>query len=143
MQRKSSAGSLRPKYDVNGNVIIVVHATEVCSRSSNLVMRMYNSRIKIRENSWMARLAARKLGQPSVAITIGNTIHLYRTGKDSFLSNERWVKHELKHVEQFRRYGYFRFMFMYLAESIRKGYYNNRFEVEARKAEDNYIEIWS
>jgi Domain of unknown function (DUF4157) len=104
---------------------------------------MDNNRINIRENSWMAWLAARKLGEPTVAFTLGNTIHLYRTQREHFLSNERWVKHELKHVEQFRRYGYIRFIFLYLAESIRRGYYNNRFEVEARKAEENYIEIWS
>jgi len=106
-------------------------------------MNMDNNRINIRENSWMAWLAARKLGAPAVAITLGNTIHLYRTRKEHFLRNERWVKHELKHVEQFRRYGYIRFIFLYVAESIRRGYYNNRFEVEARKAEENHIEIWS
>ena len=106
-------------------------------------MRMNRTQVNIRENSWMARLAAMKLGEPSVAITIGNTIHLYHTKKDIFLSNERWVRHELKHVEQFRHYGFFRFIILYLSESIRKGYRNNRFEVEARKAEDKHIEIWS
>ncbi len=106
-------------------------------------MRMNNSRINIRENSWMAWLAAKKLGAPAVAITLGNTIYLHRTGREHFLNNERWVKHELKHVEQFRRYGYFRFIFLYLAECLRKGYYHNRFEIEARKAEDSHIEIWS
>jgi hypothetical protein len=50
---------------------------------------MDNNRINIRENSWMAWLAARKLGEPAVAITLGNTIHLYRTQKEHFLSNER------------------------------------------------------
>jgi hypothetical protein len=106
-------------------------------------MRMNRTRINIRENSWMAMLAALKLGEPAVAITIGNTIHLYKTRKDIFLSNEKWVRHELKHVEQFRRYGFLRFIILYISESIRKGYYNNRFEVEARKAEDKHIEIWS
>lgn len=102
-----------------------------------------NSRINIRENSWMAWLAAIKLGTPAVAITIGNTIHLHHTAKENFLSNERWVRHELKHVEQFRHYGYVRFIFLYLFESIKRGYYHNRFEVEARKAEEKHIEIWS
>lgn len=84
----------------------------------------------------LARVAARKLRVPAVAITIGNTIHLYRTRQEEFLGNPRWLKHELAHVEQFRRYGFFRFIVLYLLESLRKGYYNNRFEVEARAAEE-------
>jgi hypothetical protein len=42
----------------------------------------------------------------------------------------------LKHIEQYRRYGIARFIVLYLVESIKKGYYNNRFEIEARKAEE-------
>lgn len=89
----------------------------------------------IKENSWLARVAARKLGAPRVAMVIGSTIHLHNASKDFFLSHERWVKHELAHVAQFRRYGVFRFIALYLWESMRKGYYHNRFEVEAREAE--------
>jgi hypothetical protein len=83
----------------------------------------------------LARIAAKKLGVSQVALTIGKTIHLCRTTKAEFLSNERWVKHELVHVEQFRKYGFLRFIGMYLWESARKGYYNNRFEIEARAKE--------
>lgn len=121
----------------------MIHATENSLTASNQGMKRNDSRINIRENSWMAWLAARKLGTQAVAITIGNTIYLHRTEKESFLSNERWVKHELKHVEQFRHYGYFTFILLYLAESLKRGYYHNRFEVEARKAEESHIEIWS
>ena len=102
-----------------------------------------NGRVNIRENSWMAWLAAKKLGTDSTAITIGNTIYLHKTAKENFLKNERWMKHELKHVEQFRRYGYLWFIVLYLLETVRKGYYHNRFEIEARKAEELHIEIWS
>jgi hypothetical protein len=38
-------------------------------------------------------------------------------------------------VEQFRRHGFFKFLFLYLWESLRHGYHDNRFEVEARAAE--------
>jgi hypothetical protein len=97
---------------------------------------MRHKHIKLREDSLLARAAAWKLGVSAVALTMGNTIHLYRTRKEDFLGNTRWMKHELAHVEQFRRYGFFRFLTLYLLESMRKGYYNNRFEVEAREAEN-------
>lgn len=69
-------------------------------------------------------------------MVLGKTIHLYNTGKDDFLKNEKWLKHELCHVQQFKRYGYIIFICMYVWESLRKGYYNNRFEQEARAAEE-------
>ena len=90
----------------------------------------------IKENSWIGRLAAWKLGAEKVAIVIGRTIHLHNTGRDEFLQNRRWVLHELKHLEQFRRYGFVRFIFLYLWESIRHGYFNNKYEKEAREAEE-------
>lgn len=83
----------------------------------------------------LARIAAKKLGVSQVALTIGQTIHLCRTPRTEFLANERWVKHELAHVEQFRKYGFLRFIGMYLWESVKKGYYQNRFEIEARAKE--------
>ena len=93
--------------------------------------------IKIKENSWQSRLAAEKLGTKSVAMVLGKTIHLHNTTKEEFLKDEKWVKHELCHVQQFKKYGYIKFLMLYLWESIRKGYYNNRFEVEARNAENS------
>jgi hypothetical protein len=95
---------------------------------------MADSSFRIRESSWLARLAAWKLGVPNVAITLGRTIHLHGTDRLALLSDPCWLRHELKHVEQFRRYGFLRFIGLYLAESIRVGYYNNRFEREARAA---------
>ncbi len=90
----------------------------------------------IKENSWLAKIAAKKLGYSKVAMVLGKTIHLYNTGKDDFLKNKKWLKHELCHVQQFKRYGYVTFICMYVWESLRKGYYNNRFEQEARAAEE-------
>lgn len=91
--------------------------------------------VNIKENSWLAKLAAWKLGVDNVAITLGTTIHLHKASAEVLINDERWVRHELKHVEQFLKYGYFRFIFLYVMESIRNGYENNRFEVEAREAE--------
>jgi hypothetical protein len=90
---------------------------------------------RIKTGSWLAMLAAWKLGVPAVALTLGSTVHLHRTEAACFLADLAWVRHELKHVEQFRRYGFLRFLALYGWESLRKGYYRNRFEVEAREAE--------
>jgi hypothetical protein len=90
----------------------------------------------IKENSWLAKIAAKKLGTKSVAIVLGNTIHLHNTSKTAFLQNKKWVKHELCHVQQFKQHGYTGFIIKYLWESLKNGYYNNKFEVEARVAEE-------
>lgn len=90
---------------------------------------------QIKENSWIAKIAAAKLKSANVAIVLGKTIHLHRVSKTDFLKNEKWVKHEMCHLQQFKKYGFFNFICRYLAENIRAGYYNNRFEAEARQAE--------
>lgn len=85
----------------------------------------------------MARLAARKLGVNKVAFTLGRTIYLHNTRREHFLKDRKWLCHELKHVEQFRQYGFIRFVLLYLWESLRHGYYDNKFERAAREAEDS------
>lgn len=90
--------------------------------------------VRIKERSLIARLAAKKLGTKNVAIVIGHTIHLWNASAAQLMNNERWLLHELKHVEQYERYGKLRFISSYLWESITKGYRNNKFEVEARAA---------
>jgi hypothetical protein len=92
-------------------------------------------RFRIKENSPFARLGAWKLRTGRMAMTIGSTIHLYNTSTEEFLKDNRWVKHELKHVEQYQTHGFIGFLWKYTLESIRRGYYNNRFEIEAREAE--------
>ena len=91
----------------------------------------------IKENSFIARLAAWKLNCDKVAIVIGKTIHLHNTQQQEFLKDKQWLLHELKHVEQFKRHGFIRFIFLYLWESIRHGYTNNKYEIEARAAEND------
>ncbi len=91
---------------------------------------------RIKENSFLALLAAKKLKVKKVAMVIGKTIHLHNTSTQDFLNNQRWVKHELAHIEQYKKHGLLKFLFLYLWYSIKYGYYNNPFEVEARKAEE-------
>ena len=93
-------------------------------------------RIQIREQSFIAKIASIVLKQQKVAVVTGNIIHLYNTKKEEFLANKRWLQHELVHVLQYREHGHFKFITLYLWESIKKGYYQNRFEKEARLYED-------
>ena len=92
-----------------------------------------------KENSLLAKLAAKKLKSSNMAIVFGSTIHLYGVEKSQFLQNDAWVRHELQHVAQYRQHGFFPFLAKYLAEWAKKGYENNRFEVEARNAEKEII----
>lgn len=90
---------------------------------------------RIKTRSKRAWLAAKILKANQVAIVFGDTICLHNTTKQAFEANTPWLRHELKHVQQYRQYGNVRFILLYLLETLQHGYYNNRFEVEARAAE--------
>ena len=94
-------------------------------------------RVLIIKNSWIAKLAAFYLNENKMAITIGDRIYLFEATTKQFLENEKWLCHELTHVKQFQKFGKFKFVFLYLFESIKKGYHNNKFEIEARANENN------
>jgi len=94
-------------------------------------------KVRIKENSWVAKIAAAKLKSGKAAIVVGNTIHLHNSSRKDFLNDTDWVCHELKHVEQYKQNGFVGFIVRYLFDSIKNGYYNNRFEVEARRNEKN------
>ncbi len=83
----------------------------------------------------MARLSAAKLKKDCCAIVVGHTIYLWGISKTNFLEDEAYLRHELQHILQYRQEGLLRFITKYLLESLRNGYYNNKFEVEARAAE--------
>ncbi|TAD81693.1 MAG: DUF4157 domain-containing protein [Bacteroidetes bacterium] len=87
------------------------------------------------ENSWRAKAAARFMKSQSVAIVFGSRICISGISKAEFLQHHGWVRHELKHVEQYQRYGFWGFIFRYLWQWLRHGYHANKYEVEARAAE--------
>ena len=91
----------------------------------------------IKENSFIAKMAARKLRSRNVAIVFGSRIHLYGVSKEIFLSNKKWLRHELKHVEQYHRLGFFGFIFKYIWQTMQVGYYRCGLECEAREAESD------
>ena len=94
-------------------------------------------KIKIKEQSWFARIAAHNLKSKTMAAVFGNTIHLWNVRREDFLQSTSWVVHEVAHVRQFQRYGFLWFSVLYLVEYARKGYYHNRYEIEARAAENS------
>lgn len=95
---------------------------------------------RIKENSFVAKLAAAKLKAQGVAIVFGHTIHLHGTSREDFLRNKRWLRHELCHVRQYEQEGYFGFLIKYVWEWMRKGYDQISFEVEARAAEGTPVD---
>ncbi len=96
---------------------------------------MKKKKVRVRENSWLARRAAKKLQFDYVAMVFGHTIHLHNTTLEKFFARPSWVCHELKHVEQYERHGLPGFLFRYFVQHLKKGYWNNAFEVEARASE--------
>ena len=94
-------------------------------------------KVKIKENSIFARIAALNFKSRATAITIGKTIHLHNIKQNDFLGDRRWLRHELEHIMQFKQYGFFRFVLMYFVELIKKGYHDNKWEIAARAAEND------
>jgi hypothetical protein len=91
----------------------------------------------IKENAWLAKIASRQLKSRQAAIVIGRTIYLYGVTGKAFMENIPWLRHEACHIRQYNRYRIKGFLFLYLFEYVRFGYYNNCFEKEARAAETN------
>jgi hypothetical protein len=84
-------------------------------------------------NSPLARIARVVLGTRRVAMVIGRTVHLSGASRQEFLAEPEWLAHELVHIRQYREHGLLPFLWKYLVESARVGYYQNKFEVEARE----------
>jgi|GEM_PF-1113295 len=91
-------------------------------------------------NSPLARIARLVLGRaPRVAMVLGQTVHLSGATREEFLADPEWVAHEEVHLRQVRDLGHARFLWEYLLESARVGYYQNKFEVEAREGARHHM----
>lgn len=82
--------------------------------------------LKIREKVWPWAFGNYRI--KAQAITLYPFI-IYRSEK----AKDFYRSHEMVHVEQVRRLGWLKFYASYLNESRKKGYFNNKYEVEARK----------
>ena len=81
----------------------------------------------------LARIARLVLGSQRVAMVVGQTVHLSGATREQFLADAEWVAHELVHLRQYQEHGLLPFLWKYLLESARMGYYQNRYEIEARE----------
>lgn len=91
-------------------------------------------RFRIKEHSRLAIFMAKTKKEETWGFTIGRTVYI-NCSAEVFLDKEWWVRHEFCHLQQYQRYGTLEFLKRYLFFSIFKGY-NNRFEREAKKAEN-------
>jgi|LakMenEpi03Aug12_release.lakeMendotaPanAssembly.Ray.scaffolds.fasta_scaffold54121_7 hypothetical protein len=94
-------------------------------------------KVFIKEKSWIAKLASLKLRTDNCAIVFMNTIYLHQITKQEFLASKNLLRHEIMHVKQWKREGAFVFLYKYIKYSFQLGYFNNPFEIEARKASLN------
>ena len=79
---------------------------------------------------YRSRLARMLLPKRYVAITLSSHVLTRETSLD-----ERVLRHERTHVEQWRRYGLLGFLIRYSWYHFKYGYAGNPFEIEAREAE--------
>jgi len=101
-----------------------------------LVTASYSQSVKLVPHSSLAKMLGRMHGEEEdYAITIGRTIYL-SCSKQDFLSDTAWVRHELTHVQQYKKYGVLEFAKRYLFFSIFfHSYRKIPFEKEAISAE--------
>lgn len=86
----------------------------------------------VKTDSFLAKMACRWMKSKAVAMVMGKTIHVYGVSPMDLLNNKDWLLHEMVHIRQFEENGYIRFIGLYLLESMKHGYHNNRYEMEAR-----------
>jgi hypothetical protein len=94
----------------------------------------YAQKVKVIENSKIAKYAARLNKKDEYAVTIGRRIFI-NCSKEEFFASPSWVRHELIHVDQYGKHGIVIFLTRYLFHSIFHKYENNPLEKEAIKAE--------
>lgn len=86
--------------------------------------------VRIVSHSWIAVIAGRIQQEHSYAVTVGHTIYLNCSEK-RFREDTPWYRHEMVHIQQYRKYGTTQFLKRYLFYSITRGYKRNPFEMEA------------
>lgn len=87
--------------------------------------------VRVRSGRWVPALGGMlgRMRGPAAAVTLGRNIVVHPAAR----LTRRLLAHELEHVRQWERERWF--PLRYCAESLRRGYFSNRFEEEARSAE--------
>jgi len=83
---------------------------------------------------WLAKVLGKLNRSKRYAVTIGQTAY-YSVSKEDVKKSPEWIRHEDEHKRQYAREGILKFLIKYFYYSIRYGYHNNPYEVDARKAE--------
>jgi len=91
---------------------------------------VHSQKIRVREHSKLAKLAAKLKKEDRYAITFGKTIFI-SCSKEEFFADTWWLRHELTHVQQYKRHGVLRFLALYLVYSVFHEYSEIPFEKEA------------
>lgn len=104
-------------------------------RAVNAVHRLGHSFVRLPDASGVPVYAA---ADRATRDAFGDVIAYAYAGQIYVRSRRAWTRkvraHELTHIRQQRRHGLL-FPLLYWTETARKGYWNNRFEVAARRAE--------
>lgn len=87
----------------------------------------------VKEAPMWARFILQRAGQG--ALVVGNSIYVLSERMYEYRLRPEWQRHELKHVEQYQRYGIPGFLVRYFYYQLRYGYHLNPLEIEAREAE--------
>jgi hypothetical protein len=87
--------------------------------------------VRIRAGRWIPALGGilGRMRGPAAAVTLGRNIVVHPAAR----LTRRLLAHELEHVRQWERERWF--PLRYCAESLRRGYFSNVFEQQARSAE--------
>lgn len=103
----------------------------VCACPPELPSELLPEGVTIREGRWIPALGGwlGRMRGPAAAVTLRRTIIVHR---DVRLSR-RLLVHELEHVRQWTEDPLF--PLRYTWESLRHGYWNNRYEQQAREVE--------
>ncbi len=89
--------------------------------------------VAVRRAAWLPAIggALARMGAPAAAVTLGRTIVVH----PEVPLTRRLLVHELTHVRQWQA-SLFGFPVRYVWYSIRHGYHDNPYEVEARREEE-------
>lgn len=67
-------------------------------------------------------------------ITFGDHVFL----SDEGYNDEKLLKHEAIHIEQYKRYGFIGFLIRYIYYHFKYGYQKNPLEIEAKERSEKY-----
>ena len=93
----------------------------------------YDMKLYCKDSHWWMRSTTRAIVLPwGVYYQLGGAYRPYL----------RTILHEIEHLKQIKEFGVIGFYFRYLVEWVKNGYYDNKYEVEARSAEVWWSTEW-